>query len=45
MPNFVTQFFLLLFEVTFTSLFFKDKSHQKVTKTVGIKVFLTNFAS
>jgi hypothetical protein len=34
---------LLLFEGIFTSIF-KDKKSKRSHKTVGIKVFLTNFA-
>jgi hypothetical protein len=36
-------FCLLLCKGTFTS-FFKDKTSKRSHKTVGIKVFLTNFA-
>ncbi len=42
--NFFSLNFLLnTFEATFTS-FFKDKKSQRSHETVGIKVFLTNFA-
>jgi hypothetical protein len=40
----INKFFCLLrFEGTFTSLL-KDKKSKRSHKTVGIKVFLTNFA-
>jgi hypothetical protein len=38
------DFCLLLFEGTFTSIF-KDKKSKRRHKTVGIKVFVTIFAS
>ncbi len=40
---FVKFFCLLLFEGIFTSLF-KNKKSKRSHKTVGTKVFLTNFA-
>jgi hypothetical protein len=40
---FVKFFCLLLFEGSFTS-FLKDKMSKRSHKTVGIKVFVTNFA-
>jgi hypothetical protein len=39
----IKLFCLLLFEGTFAS-FFKNKKSKRSHKTVGIKVFLTNFA-
>jgi hypothetical protein len=42
-PIFLKLFCLLLFEVTFTSLF-EDKKSKRSHKAVRIKVFLNNFA-